>query len=102
MQEWRVSVDGAALHMARRKPLIEVEITEGAIRVRHAGRSLTIAATAPPPDAEDSPDFILRLDDIEHWDAPHDETEIEVEELQLVLSAIEDECDRHGLSVEFD
>lgn len=88
--------------MARRKPAIEVEITEGAIRVRHAGRTLTIAAASPPPDAEGSPDYIVRLDDIEHWDAPHDEAEIDVEELQLVLAAIEDECDRHGLSVEFD
>ena len=88
--------------MARRKPAIEVEITEGAIRVRLAGRALTITASAPPPDAEAAPDFIVRLDDIEHWDAPHEEFEIDVQELQLLLGAIEDECDRHGLSVEFD
>ena len=88
--------------MARRKPAIEVEITEGAIRVRFAGRVLTVTASAPPPDADGAPDFIVRLDDLEHWDAPHDEIEVEVEELQLVLSAIEDECDRHGLTVEFD
>jgi hypothetical protein len=88
--------------MARRKPAIEVEITEGAIRVRLAGRALTITTTARPPDAEDAPDFLVRLDDIEHWDAPHEEVEIDVQELQLLLGAIEDECDRHGLSVEFD
>ncbi|MDE2362768.1 MAG: hypothetical protein KGM42_08820 [Hyphomicrobiales bacterium] len=88
--------------MARRKPLIEVDITEGAIRVRHAGRALTISASAPPPDAENAPDFIVRLDDVEHWDPPHADMEIDVAELQLVLAAIEDECDRHGLSVEFD
>jgi hypothetical protein len=88
--------------MARRKPAIEVEITEGAIRVRHAGRTLTVRASAPPPDAEDAPDFLIQLDDIEHWDNPHEDVEIEVEELQLVLGAIEDECERHGLSVEFD
>ena len=88
--------------MARRKPAIEVEITEGAIRVRFAGRILTITASVPPPDAEDAPDYIVRLDDLENWDAPHDEIEVDVEELQLLLAAIEDECDRHGLSVEFD
>lgn len=88
--------------MARRKPAIEVEITEGAIRVRHAGRALTVTASAPPPDADDSPDFLVRLDDIEHWDAPHEDIEIDVEKLQLILAAIEDECDRHGLTVEFD
>lgn len=88
--------------MAKKKPAIEVEITEGAIRVRRAGRTLTIAATAPPPDSDDTPDFILSLDDIVCWDAPHDEIEIGIEELQFVLAAIEDECDRHGLSVDFD
>ncbi len=88
--------------MARRKPAIEVEITEGAIRVRHAGRTLTIVASPPPPSAENAPDFIIRLDDIEHWDAPDADDEIEVEKLQAILTAIEDECDRHGLSVEFD
>lgn len=88
--------------MARRKRAIEVEITEGAIRVRHDGRTLTVAATSPPPDAEDAPDFILSLDEIVSWDEPHDEVEIGIEELQRVLSAIEEECDRHGLSVEFD
>lgn len=88
--------------MARRKPAIEVEITEGAIRVRHAGRTLTIVASAPPPDAGDAPDFLVRLDDLDHWDAPDDEHEIEVEKLQVILTAIEDECERHGLTVEFD
>ena len=88
--------------MARRKPAIEVEITEGAIRVRHAGRTLTVVASAPPPDAEGAPDFLVQLDDIEHWDAPHEEDEIGVEKLQQILAAIEDECDRHGLTVEFD
>jgi hypothetical protein len=94
--------ESAVSTMARRKPAIEVDITEGAIRVRHAGRRLTITASAPPPDADDSPDFIVRLDDIEHWDPPHEAMEIDVEELQILLSAIEDECERHGLSVEFD
>lgn len=88
--------------MARRKPTIEVEITEGAIRARHAGRTITLTSCPPPPGAEESPDFIIRLDDIERWDPPHDEAEIGVEELQFLLTAIEDECDRHGLSVEFD
>lgn len=88
--------------MARRKPAIEVEITEGAIRVHHGGRTLTVVASPPPPAAEGAPDFIIRLDDIEHWDAPHDEDEIDVEKLQAILGAIEDECERHGLTVEFD
>lgn len=81
---------------------MDVEITEGAIRVRHAGRMLTVTACPPPPAADEAPDFIIRLDDIEHWDPPHDEAEIDVETLQLILAAIEAQCERHGLTVEFD
>ena len=88
--------------MARRRANLSVEITEGAIRVNHAGRLLTIVPTAPPPDAEDKPDFIIELDDVEHWDAPHEETEIGIEELNHILEAIETECERHGLRVEFE
>lgn len=80
---------------------LEVELTEGAIRVRQGKRTLTITPTPPPPDAEDAPDFIVHLDDIETWDAPN-ELEIEIPELQLILSAVEAECEKHGLSVEFE
>lgn len=84
-----------------RARFLEVELTEGAIRVRQGKRSLTITPTPPPPDAEDAPDFIVHLDDITTWDAP-DELEIEIPELQLILSAVEAECEKHGLSVEFE
>jgi Immunity protein 74 len=80
----------------------KVELTEGAIRVRKGNRTLTIRPTPPPPDAEDAPDFIIHLDDLEAWDAPDNETEIEVAELQVILHAVEAECERHGLSVEFE
>ena len=56
----------------------------------------------PPPDSGEAPDFIIHLDDIEAWDAPHNEVEIEVAELQMILRAVEEECERHGLSVEFE
>ena len=79
-----------------------VELTEGAIRVRRGPRALTITPALPPPDADDAPDFIVHLDDIETWDAPDNEVEIEVTELQMILRAVEEECERHGLSVEFE
>jgi len=88
--------------MARRGSVIEVEITEGAIRVRSAGRTLTIANTAPPADVEEEADFFIALDEIEHWDAPHDEMEIEVAELQRILEAIEQQVEKHELSVVFE
>jgi Immunity protein 74 len=85
-----------------RSRFLDVEVTEGAIRVRHVGRVLTITPAPPPPNAGEAPDFIVHLDDIETWDAPYNEVEIEVAELQMILRAVEEECDRHGLSVEFE
>jgi hypothetical protein len=85
-----------------RSRFLEVEVTEGAIRVRQGSRVLTITPTQPPPDADEAPDFIIHLDDIETWDAPANEVEIEVTELQMILRAVEEECERHGLSVEFE
>jgi hypothetical protein len=79
-----------------------VEITEGAIRVLHSGRVLTIENAPPPPDAEEAADFFIRLDEIEHWDAPDDEISIDIVELQKILEAIEAEVERHGLSVTFE
>ncbi len=88
--------------MGRRGPALKVEITEGAIRVTSRGRSLTLRPSAPPPDADEAPDFIIRLDDIEFWDAPDAAEEIAIEEISAICEAIEKECDAHGLSVEFD
>ena len=85
-----------------RARFLEVELTEGAIRVRQGGRVLTITPAAPPPNAGDAPDFIIHLDDIVTWDAPDNEAEIEVAELQMILHAVETECEKHGLSVEFE
>lgn len=88
--------------MARRAPAIAIEITEGAVRVRHGERTLTLTPAAAPPEADSAPDFVLPLDDMTYWDAPHDEEEIEIALMPAILAAIERECDRHGLSVEFD
>jgi hypothetical protein len=88
--------------MAQRGRGIDVEITEGAIRVKSAERVLTIANTPPPADFSEEADFFVRLDEIEYWDPPHDEVTIEVEELQGILEAIEEQVERHGLIVVFE
>jgi hypothetical protein len=88
--------------MLRRGSTIEVEITEGAIRVRSDGRVLTIANTATPADLDEEADFFVRLDEIDNWDPPDDETPIEIEELQGILEAIERQVEKHGLAVVFD
>jgi hypothetical protein len=85
-----------------RSRYLNVELTEGAIRVRSRDRTLTIRPAPPPPAAEDAPDFLIHLDDIETWDAPDNEVAIEVAELQMILHAVEAECERHGLSIEFE
>lgn len=87
--------------MARGKSIV-VELTEGAIRIASHGRTLTILNAPPPPDAEEQTDFFIRLDEIDHWDAPDDEVSIDIVELQKILEAIEEELERRGLSVTFD
>ena len=88
--------------MGRRVGAIEVEVTEGAIRVRQKGRTLTIPLAPPDADSPEEADFLVRLDDIVSWDAPDDETPIDIGDLQLILDAIEAQLDRQGLVVDFD
>jgi hypothetical protein len=86
--------------MARAK--IKAEMTEGAIRVRLDDRTLTIHAEAPDEDSGDDTDFVVRLDEIDHWDAPDQDKEIDIFELQKILDAVEKELAKHGLTVDFD
>jgi Immunity protein 74 len=90
--------------MAKRGALTEIEIGESAILVRSRGRALTISGVAPTlaEADEEEANFIVRLDDIVHWDSPHDDTTIEIEELQEILDAIERQAARRGLSVAFE
>jgi hypothetical protein len=51
----------------------EVVIIEGAIRVTHRERTMTIRCCVNDFDEEDDDtDVIVYLDDIRGWDAPHD------------------------------
>jgi len=79
-----------------------VELTEGAIRVSWRDRTRTIVPMAGPPGVEEAPDFTINLDDIVCWDPPDQEIEIEMTELQVILEAIDEACDRLGLSVEYE
>ena len=88
--------------MGRRSAAIEVEMTEGAIRVRQGGRTLTIPIAPPGADSPEDADFLVSLDDIENWDAPDDDTAIDIEALQQILDEIEAQLDRLGLVVDFD
>ena len=81
---------------------LRVELTEGAIRVLKGDRVLTLTRGSAPPDAEDTPDFVVLLDEISFWDAPHGDDEIEMTDLQKIVEMIEDTFDRHGLTVAFE
>lgn len=86
--------------MARRGAY-QVEVTEGAVRVQRDGMTLT-APIAPPDEESEGADFIIRLDDLDHWDAPDEDTPIEIDELQKILDAIERQFDKRGLAVDFE
>jgi hypothetical protein len=80
----------------------EVELTEGAIRVIWRGRTRTILPAPPPTNAEEAADFTVSLDELVCWDAPDDEIEIAMAELQQILEAIDDAFERLGLDVAYE
>lgn len=77
-------------------------MTEGAVRILKGDRILTLRRADCPPEEEDPADFIIYLDDIVHWDAPHEEIEIDIDEVQAIVQAIERAFDEHGLRVDFE
>ena len=85
-----------------RKAQIKVDLTEGSIRVCRGEKVLTLTNAMGQVDAENVADFIVCLDDIIHWDAPYDQIEIDIDDVQKIVEAIETEFARHGLSVEFE
>lgn len=88
----------------RRSSSLEVTLTEGSIRVRSGERLLTILGgpCASAGQGESGADFVVELDEILCWDAPHEAVEIDVTQLLEIVKAIEAEFERLGLSVEFD
>jgi|GEM_PF-2907453 len=81
----------------------EVVIIEGAIRVTHRERTMTIRCCVNDFDEEDDDtDVIVYLDDIRGWDAPHDKDPFEIDDLHQLLQAIEVIFAREGLGVVFD
>ncbi len=87
---------------ARRGRGISIALTEGAFRATSGKKILTIYPTPDLPGAVSPADFIIRLDEILVWDAPNQDCEIEIEELQKIVEAIGDECERLGLVVAFE
>jgi hypothetical protein len=86
----------------RGRPRLTVELTEGGFRVTCGAKSLTIFPLVDLPGAASPADFVIRLDEILTWDAPHDDSEVEVEDLQKIAAGITAECERRGLAVAFE
>jgi hypothetical protein len=86
----------------RGRSRLSVELTEGAFRVTCGAKCLTIFAAADLPSAATPADFVIRLDEILAWDPPHEDSEVEVEDLQKIAAAITAECERRGLTVAFE
>jgi hypothetical protein len=86
----------------RGRARLNVALTEGAFRVTNGKKTLTIFPAADLPNAQNPADFIIRMDEILMWDAPHQDCEIGIEDLQKIMEAIGDECERRGLVVEFE
>lgn len=98
-----MSLRNHLLNMAKRRDLEpKITLTEGSVRVRRGEKILTLLPLPSFPNAEDPPDFIVDLDGILCWDAPHQAIEIEIEELGHIVHAIEEEFERLGLKVEFE
>jgi Immunity protein 74 len=81
---------------------LTVELTEGAFRVTCGPKSLTIFPATDRPSAATRLDFVIRLDEILTWDAPHGDSEVEVDDLQKIVAGITAECERRGLTVAFE
>ena len=79
-----------------------VELTEGGFRVTCGPKSLTIFPAVDLPSAATPLDFVIRLDEILTWDAPHEDSEVEIDDLQKIAAGITAECERRGLTVAFE
>jgi hypothetical protein len=86
----------------RGRSRLTVELTEGAFRATFGPKCLTIFPAADLPGAAAPADFIIRLDEILTWDPPHEDSEVEVEDLQKIAAGISAECERRGLIVAFE
>lgn len=95
-----MSENGA--HARRGRARLTVALTEGAFRVTYGKKVLTIFPAPDLPEAETPADFVIRLDELLTWDPPDQDSEIEIEDLQKIVEAISEECERRGLVVEFE
>ena len=53
------------------------------------------------PCSLDVDDLVVFLDDVTHFEAPHSDEEITLEDLQAIAAMIEAECEKREIDLEF-
>lgn len=88
--------------MTSKKPAIDVIATVDLLKVHYFDRTLTIKLETLNDEASNYSNFLIKLDEIEYWDAPHNTKTISIVELQKILDAIEIEAEKTGKIIEFE
>ena len=77
--------------------IVRFDATEIVVQI---GKRQALVPCHKQPDGE--PDLVVNLDDVAHWQAPHEADEISLADLQKIAAWIERACDERGLDVEFE
>ena len=75
--------------MAFKKSSINVIATTDSLKVYYFNRILTIQLEPLNDEPKNNSNFVIKLDEIEFWDAPDNTKTISIIELQKILDAVE-------------
>lgn len=88
--------------MVSKKKAITVIITEDSLKVHYFDRTLTMQLELLDDTIVNNSNFLIKLDDIECWDAPDSTKTISIVELQKILDAVETYAEKNGKTIEFE
>jgi len=88
--------------MVSKKTAITVIITEDSLKVHYFDRTLTMQLELLDDTIVNNSNFLIKLDDIEYWDAPDSTKTISIVELQKILDAVEIYAEKNGKTIEFE
>ena len=88
--------------MVSKKTAITVRITEDSLKVHYFDRTLTMQLELLDDTIVNNSNFLIKLDDIEYWDAPDNTKTISIVELQKILDAVEIYAEKNGKTIEFE
>jgi hypothetical protein len=88
--------------MVSKKTAITVILTEVSLKVDYFDRTLTMQLELLDDTIVNNSNFLIKLDDIEYWDAPDNTKTISIVELQKILDAVEIYAEKNGKTIEFE